>query len=108
MGTKTVKSYKELEAEISSAERSFLLLYKSGTEQSDCALDRISSKSTAETFPLYIADVNQVKDIHPRLEVSSAPSLVVFDHGRVINIIKGCQTESAYHSLLSGRDFSRF
>jgi len=104
MNTTTVKSYEELQAGITSAERSFLLLYKSGTEQSDCALNRISSEPGAETYPLFIADVNQVRDIHPRLAVTTAPSLVVFDHGRVINVIKGCQTESAYQSILSGRE----
>lgn len=104
MNVKTVKSYKELEAEISINEKSFLLLYKSGTEQSDCAFNRINSESAAGSYPLLIADVNQVRDIHSRLDVSTAPSLVVFDHGKVINIIKGCQTESAYQSILSGRE----
>ena len=104
MNVKTVKSFNELEAEISINEKSFLLLYKSGTEQSDCAFNRINSESAAGSYPLLIADVNQVRDIHSRLDVSTAPSLVVFDHGKVINIIKGCQTESAYQSILSGRE----
>ena len=104
MNTKAVKSYDELETGIASAEKSFLLLYKSGSEQSDCALDRISGYTSEKSYPLFTADVNQVRDIHPRLEVSTAPSLVVFDHGRVINVIKGCQTESAYQSILTGRE----
>jgi glutaredoxin-like YruB-family protein len=104
MNTKNVKSYEELQAGISSAEKSFLLLYKSGTEQSDCALNRISQEAGEEDLPLFVADVNQVRDIHTRLEVTTAPSLVVFDHGRVVNVIKGCQTASAYQSILSGRE----
>ncbi|MEN8204127.1 MAG: glutaredoxin domain-containing protein [Bacteroidota bacterium] len=104
MNTKAVKSYDELKAGITSAERSFLLLYKSGSEQSDCALNRISSKSATEAYSLFVADVNQVRDIHPRLEVTTAPSLVVFDRGKVMNVIKGCQTESAYQSILAGRE----
>ncbi len=104
MNTISVNSYDELKTGISSSERSFLLLYKSGTEQSDCALKRIDSRATEKSHPLFVADVNQVRDIHHRLEVTSAPSLVVFDQGKVVNIIKGCQTESAYDSILSGRD----
>lgn len=104
MNTKTVTSYDELRAGIASAKKSFLLLYKSGSEQSECALNRISEKTSETSYPLFIADVNQVRDIHPRLAVSTAPSLVIFDHGRVINVIKGCQTESAYQSILTGRE----
>jgi len=104
MKTKEITSYAELQAEISASEKSFLLLYKRGAEQSDCALKRINGNSVADSHPLLLADVNQVRDIHPRLEVTTAPSLVVFDQGKVINVIKGCQTESAYASILSGRE----
>jgi glutaredoxin-like YruB-family protein len=97
-----VQSFDELEKGISQNERSFLLLYKSGAEQSDCALERLSNIDSARSR-IFTADVNQVRDIHHRLHISTAPSLVIFDRSRVINIIKGCQTESAYDSLLSGR-----
>jgi glutaredoxin-like YruB-family protein len=97
-----VHSFDELEKGISQTEKSFLLLYKSGTEQSDCALERLSNITGADSC-VYTADVNEVRDIHGRLAVTSAPSLVIFDGGRVVNIIKGCQTESAYDSVLSGR-----
>lgn len=103
MKTKAVKSYEELKRGISLSDRSFLLLYKSGTEQSDCALKKIVNSPAEISDPLFTADVNQVRDIHPYLNVTSAPSLVVFEQGKVINIIKGCQTDSAYTSILSGR-----
>ncbi len=102
MKTTPVHSFDELEKGISQTEKSFLLLYKSGTEQSDCALERLSNITGADSR-VYTADVNEVRDIHGRLEVTTAPSLVIFDGGRVVNIIKGCQTESAYDSVLSGR-----
>ncbi len=79
-----------------------MLLYKSGAEQSDCALERIRNIEDAAAR-VYSADVNQVRDIHHRLDVSTAPSLVIFDHNKVSNIIKGCQTESAYDAVFSGR-----
>ena len=108
-GTKTksmhitpVHSFVELEQEISKAEKSFLLLYKSGAEQSDCALERISHMKDAGSR-IYTADVSSVRDIHDRLQVSTAPSLVIFDGNKVMNIVKGCQTESAYDALFSGR-----
>lgn len=97
-----VQSFDELEKGISRNEKSFLLLYKSGAQLSDCALERLSNTEQSN-FRIFTADVNEVRDIHDRLHVSTAPSLVVFDRGRVVNIIKGCQTESAYDSVLSGR-----
>lgn len=97
-----VHSFDELERGISQTDKSFLLLYKSGTEQSECALERLSNITGADSR-VYTADVNEVRDIHGRLEVTTAPSLVIFDGGRVVNIMKGCQTESAYDSVLAGR-----
>ncbi len=104
MKTTTVKSYEELEAGMKPLERAFLLLYKSGAEQSDCALSRISQLTEGENDALFMADVNEVRDIHPRLNVTTAPSLVVFQQGRVVNIYKGCQTGAAYESIISGRE----
>jgi glutaredoxin-like YruB-family protein len=104
METIPVNSYKELLSGISTKERAFLLLYKRGADQSDCALERLQNTKIKESSKLFIADVSGVRDIHERLDVSSAPSLVVFEGGKIVNIIKGCQTESAYGSILSGRE----
>jgi glutaredoxin-like YruB-family protein len=104
METKPIHSYEELQTELLTQERAFLLLYKSGTEQSDCALERLHSFNGEASLILLTADVSRIRDIHQKLEVTSAPSLVVFNKGKVVNIIKGCQTESAYSSLLTGRE----
>ncbi len=97
-------SYEDLESGISTKERAFLLLYKSGAGESDCALERLQNIESRESLNLFTADVNSVRDIHERLEVTTAPSLVVFENGKMVNLIKGCQTESAYGSILSGRE----
>jgi glutaredoxin-like YruB-family protein len=49
--------------------------------------------------------VSKVRDIHTEVGVDTVPSLVVFDHNKVVNIIKGCQTEASYNAILSGREF---
>lgn len=108
MKTQTVNSYKDLESGISPRGRSFLLLYKSGAGQSDCALERLQKINEELPPPFFTADVNMVRDIHERLEVSTVPSLVVFEDGLKVNIIKGCQTESVYSSILSGREIGNF
>ena len=93
----------ELESVISGEKKAFLLLYKSGSENSDCALGRLE-KMDVDAPKLFSADVNSVRDIHERLEITTAPSLLVFEEGKLVNIIKGCQTESAYGSILSGKE----
>ena len=104
METTPIHSYKELESGIPPKEKAFLLLYKSGAGQSDCALERIQNVKSGKIIKLFTADVSRVRDIHERLDISTAPSLLVFDDGKVVNIIKGCQTESAYASVLWGRE----
>lgn len=104
MKTTSVHSYQELESAISPKERRFLLLYKSGADQSECALERLEKISSAASASLFSADVNSVRDIHGHFKITTVPSLLVFEEGKMINVIKGCQTESAYASILSGRE----
>jgi len=103
----SVNSYKDLESGISTKEKTFLLLYKNGANQSECALERLQNINAGESHNLFTADVTSVRDIHERLEISTAPSLVIFENGKLVNIIKGCQSESAYISILSGREIGR-
>lgn len=104
----SVKSFQELESGIAGAEKAFLLLYKGGAEQSDCALERLKKIDMGDPSLLFTADVNSVRDIHERFDISSAPSLLVFEEGKMVNVIKGCQTESAYGSILNGREIGSY
>ena len=104
MKTVPVESYADLTSLVSQTKRSFLLLYKGGAEQSECALKRIKNLALDEELSIFTADVSKVKDIHGQLGVDTAPSMVIFTRGKVVNIVKGCQTEASYDSLLSGRE----
>jgi glutaredoxin-like YruB-family protein len=104
METIPLSSYNELASEISTGEKAYLLLYKSGSSKSDCALERLQKIDREDSGKIFIADVSTVRDIHQRLEITSAPSLVIFERGKMVNIIKGCQTESTYGSILSGKE----
>jgi len=107
MNTVAVQSYDDLKRLVSQNERSFLLLYKKGAGQSDCALDRITGIGGTGDTEVVVADVGTVKDIHGRLGVDTAPSLVLFRNGHVVNIVRGCQTSEAYSSLLTGRELGK-
>jgi len=101
----TINSLKELKSLLGGNERLFLLLYKSGAEQSDCSLKRVEADMGNSKFPVYASDVNRVKDIHPEYGITSAPALLEFREGQLKNVYKGCQTEEFYINILTGSGF---
>ncbi len=77
--------------------KSFILFYKKGSPNSDCAYDNLKKVEKAE---VYTVDVNNIKNIHPEFGVNSAPSLVIVHKGKIQNIIKGCQTDNYYSQII--------
>ena len=47
-------------------------------------------------------DVSAVRDVHPRFGVDTAPSLLLLQQGKAVNIIKGCRSASFYESVFKG------
>jgi len=84
----------------------FLLIYKAGREQSDCAHERILAADKKASIPVFLADVNKVRDIHTEYGITTAPSLLEFSDGKLRNVIRGCQAESYYTSALEGKGFA--
>lgn len=84
----------------------FLLLYKAGAEQSECAFERLHAIDEEGKFPVVYIDVTKVTDIHTAYGISTAPSLLEFIEGKLVNIYKGCQTEGFYSAALSGNGFA--
>jgi len=89
---------------IEAKDKSFLLLYKNGSESSECALSRLESISgiDEEKIVLLKANVAEVRDIHPEYKITSVPSLLHFEKGELKNVVKGCMTEDYYNSLIKG------
>jgi len=87
----SIKSLQELKQALKDKDKAYVLLYKEGSEQSMCALKNLGSTSQNDHLPVYIADVNTVKDIHPAFGITSVPTLIIFEKGEMISTIKGCQ-----------------
>lgn len=102
----TINTFDELSELTKQQERFFLLLYKSSTEQSDCAFERLKNIKSETSVNIYYSDVNNVRDIHEKYNITSAPSLLEFINGKVKNIFKGCQSENYYKAALSGKGFA--
>jgi glutaredoxin-like YruB-family protein len=98
-----IHSLAELENALQETEKSFLLIYKKGSGQSDCALRNLRRIKSGADVPLYTVDVNHVHDVHPRFGIRTAPTLALLVRGQVVNLFKGCQAPGYYESILSGK-----
>lgn len=80
--------------------KSYLLLYKSGSEQSMCAYNNLKKMEAEENnFSLLLADVSQVRDIHENYGITSVPAMLEFEDGKLVNVLKGCHQPGFYKSF---------
>jgi len=95
---KSIKSYKELKSNLTLKTKTYLLLYKNGSEISDSALKNITAASKSfKKITFLRSDMSQVKDVHGKYKVSYFPSLLCFENGKLMDIIKGSNDESFYN-----------
>ena len=99
MNLMTIHSYKELQEQLKKTPTAYLLLYKSGTETSDCALLNVQRIKKEESM-FMIADVSIVRDIHTEYGVKTVPILLSFQNGILQNSYKGCNDVSFYEKIL--------
>jgi glutaredoxin-like YruB-family protein len=104
---KEIKSHDELIAAIKGISRSYVLLYKPGSSPNECALQSIrEAAGNVQDVSIMIANVAEVRDIHPHYPVESVPSLLVFENGKFINVIKGCNDYRYYKTLFEEGSFA--
>jgi len=46
------------------------------------------------------ANVTKAKDVHPKYDISSAPTLIYFEDGAYKNVVKGCNSADYYKNLI--------
>jgi glutaredoxin-like YruB-family protein len=103
---KKLSNLVELKSLTSSNEKVWLLLYKQGSAQSDCAFDNFSKIERNEKGEvLGTANVNEVSDIHPEYNISSVPSLLYFENGILKNVIKGCHKPEQFEVIFDKSAF---
>lgn len=107
MNIKHIKSLSELKIELENSGKSFLMLYKTGSEQSDCAIRNLESTDREDVkIKIMAADVSIVRDIHPEYDVKSVPSLLVFKGSELKNVVKGCHNLNFYNALIDENLFT--
>ncbi len=100
MTVKEIQSHNELMTNIKNKERSFLLLYKKGSEQSECSLKNLQVVEEDQgKVDIFLADVTNVRDIHEKYSITSVPTMLEFAKGEFINVLKGCHEPGFYKSF---------
>ena len=100
METRKIESLSELKSTLSPKGRSYVLLYKSDSEKSLCALDNLSkANSDEQNLTVFTADVSKVRDIHPEYGIKSVPSLLEFEKGEYRNLYKGCNEPKVLQAI---------
>jgi len=102
---KEIKSHNDLLSEIQNNDKVYCLLYKKGSDLSECALKAIA-ESADDKVNILIADVTNVRDIHTQYNITSAPSFLVFEKGEFTNNIKGCHKPEYYKALFAESIYS--
>jgi len=102
---KKINSYSSLLETLKAHKKTYLLLYKSGLEQSDCALTNLEQTQEIAGINILIADVNTVRDIHTKYNITTVPVLLEFEDEKFIKSIKGCHQPNFYKSVFENSVF---
>jgi len=95
-----IGSHEEMLRSLDEKKRNYILLYKKGSETSECSYKNISlALEKVKEVNVAVADVTSVRDIHNNYSVTSAPSLLVFEGKQFSKIIKGCNDTNYYIGL---------
>ncbi len=101
-----VNSQKELQNYLQENENNYVLIYKKGSEQSDCAVKNIAQIDNITGVKLFTVNVAEVRDIHTKYNVKSVPTFLQFEKDRLKRSIKGCNSPQYYKSLFENSLFS--
>jgi glutaredoxin-like YruB-family protein len=105
MEIREVRSFADLQEKLKEAKKSYVLIYKSGSQQSDCAYKNISSTPQVDGVSVLGVDVAAVRDVHKNYNVTTAPTLLEFEGTKVIKALKGCHDTSYYKGLFENALF---
>ena len=101
-----IKSYPDLQEKIKNKDLTYVLIYKKGSEISECAIKNITEGTDKESdLELFTVDVSEVRDVHERYSISSAPTLLSFEKGVFKNPYKGCNDKVYYKSVFENLVF---
>jgi len=107
MEFKRIESYSALQQALRGSKKNYLLIYKSGAEQSECALANLQKVEVKSPDMQFLAvDVSKTRDIHQQYGVTTAPVLIEFEGDKPAQIIKGCHEPGFFKSFIQNSLYS--
>jgi len=107
MNIERVNSHADFMGKAGSCGKVFLLLYRSGSEQSECAMHNLmDAAGKTGDLKVFAADVTEVRDIHTEYGITTVPALLAFNDTKLSGIVKGCQ-ETAYYRAMTDNTLFR-
>lgn len=104
---KEVHSLQEFKSELNNNAKIGLLIYKKGNSLNDSALESlVEAEKDIKNVSFFSANAFEASDIHPHYQITSAPSLLIFEKESLKDVIKGHHQPSYYKSLFSGTSFT--
>ncbi|HPD96298.1 MAG TPA: glutaredoxin domain-containing protein [Tenuifilaceae bacterium] len=105
---KEVKTLSEFKQHIDKTDKAYLLVFKKGTGVSDCAYRTLQDASNSANIKnIYFVNAPEYPEIHKHYEITTAPSLLIFDKGELKDVIKGCHDESFYKQLFENAVYAQ-
>lgn len=99
MALREVMSHADMLQYFDDKKKNYVLLYKKGAENSDCAYQSIEEAlNTAKDVNIVAADVTKVRDIHTQYDIKTVPTLLVFKGNDFLTTVKGCNNTTYYVS----------
>ena len=106
MTIQEINSHEDLLKFLKKENRSFLLIYKKDSPQSEAAFSNISGALRDVTdIKVFAVNVSQTRDVHQAYNITSAPTLLEFERNELRNVIKGAHDKAYYKSLFENALF---
>ena len=107
MTLRNISSHNEMQSVLKNDARNYVLLFKKGSETSECSYKNIEHViNEGIDVNVVAADVTKVRDIHMAYGVTSAPTLLVFQGKKFEKTVKGCNDDGYYKSLFESALFT--
>ena len=100
-----VSSHKELLEKLKEVKKSYVLIYKKGSQQSDCAYNNLLAIDNVEGIKIFGVDVTHVRDVHKNYNITTAPTLLEFEGTNLVKTLKGCHEPNYYKAVFENAVF---
>ncbi len=111
MGLIHINSHDELTQNLDKKDDVYLLLYKEGSDLSECAKKNIEKADESidddkKNYLLLAANVKEVRDIHPNYGIKTVPMLLHFQKGKFTKTVAGCNNPEYYNNIFANISLS--